>query len=156
MGCDLSVSSSDTLYAGRFLWPDDLQRGRDNAIECAVYRDGALVAPVSGSVSVYSGSAVALVDAAAVVVAESKATYTVSAATVAAESVGDGWRIEWELLMPDGVTHTFRNDAALARRRLYPVVTAADLYRRHPDLDPSDPATLVSAGTTHQDHLDEA
>jgi hypothetical protein len=46
------MSSSDTLYAARFIVPEALERGRNNLIKCPVYRFGALVAPVSGTVRI--------------------------------------------------------------------------------------------------------
>lgn len=150
------MSSSDTIYTARLPLPELIEQGRDNAVECAVWRDGALAAPSSGTVSLYNSSNTAIVDGASVTVTGSIATYTVTAATVADQALEEGYRIEWALTMPDGVVHTFRNDAALVRARLYPVVTASDLYRRHPDLDPSNAASLVASGTTHQDALDEA
>jgi hypothetical protein len=57
--------------------------------------------------------------------------------------------------MPDGITHTFRNDAALVRRRLYPVVTDADLFLRWKALDPSS-STVITSQSTYRDQLDAA
>ena len=150
------MSIADTVYTARFLLPELIERGRDNLIKAPIYRSGALAAPSSGTVSVYDDGSTAVVSAASVTVSGSVAQYTLSAATVASEPFGAGWRVEWALVMPDGVTHTFRNDAALIRRRLYPVVSDADLFRRHPDLDPGDSASLVASGTDYQDFLDEA
>ena len=149
------MSTTDTLYSARFLSPTLIERGRDNLVKAAVYRSGALAAPSSGTVTVYE-SGTAIVDGAAVTVSGSIAQYTITAATIASLALDDGWRIEWSLVMPDGVTHVFRNDAALCRRRLYPVVSDLDLFRSHPDLDPSHSASLVASGTNFQDFLDEA
>ena len=151
------MASTDTIYAARFLLPDLIEQGRSNALEVSVYRDAALVEPTEAgsTVSIYNAANTAVVDGAAVTVAGSKATYALASATVSDEALGEGWRIEWSLVI-SGSTFVFRNDAALVLHRLAPVVTAADLYRRHPDLNPSNDATLVAAGTTHQDALDEA
>jgi hypothetical protein len=46
----------------------------------------------------------------------------------------------------------FRNDGALVRRTLYPVITDADLFQRHSDL----PALLATGTTSYQSYLDEA
>jgi len=150
------MSSTDTNYTARFLLPEQIERGRANALECAVYRDGALITPSAGTVSVYDGGGTALVDGDSVTIASSRATYSLLAATIASSDLGEGWRVEWALDMPDGVTHPFRNDAALVRTRLYPVVTDADLFRWHPDLDPTASASLAKTGATYQVFLDEA
>lgn len=148
------MSSDDTLYSARFTLPTFIERGRDNVIKCAVYRDGALVAPSSGTVTVYDEDRAAVVSAAAVTVSGSVAQYTVTDATTTGVSLDDGWQVEWALAMPDGVTHTFRNDGALVRAALYPVLTDADLYRRVSSLDPSGSDVITNA-TTYQDYRDE-
>jgi hypothetical protein len=75
----------------------------------------------------------------------------VTGATTTAEALGEGFLIEYVLLMPDGVSHTFRQDAAVCRRTLYPVVSQDDLTQRHSDL----PALLGAAGS-YQAYIDEA
>lgn len=147
---------TDTAYSARFELPDLIERGRANVVNCRVYRSGALAAPSSGTVSVYNASNTAVVAAAAVTVSGSVAEYSISAGVLASESLEEGWRIEWALTMPDGVVHTFRNDAACVRARLYAVCTDADIYRRHPDFDPSDAASVAAAGINYQEYLDES
>lgn len=148
------MAYADTTYAAR-LGLDQIERGRSNTIKCPVYRSGALVAPSSGTVTVYEPGGSAVVSAAAVTVSGSVAQYALASATVAGYSYSDGWAIEWALAMPDGVTHTYRTDAALVRRMIYPVVTDADLIARLPALDPSGAAPITSA-SDYQDRLDEA
>jgi len=149
------MSSDDTLYSARFTTPTFIERGRDNVIKCAVYLSGSLVAPSSGTVTVYDEDRAAVVSAAAVTVSGDVAQYTVTAATLDGVSLDDGWQVEWSLAMPDGVTHTFRNDGALVRAALYPVLTDADLYRRVSSLDPSGNDAITNE-TTFQDPRDEA
>ncbi len=149
------MSSDDTLYSARFLYPTFIERGRDNVIKCPVYRDGSVVAPSSGTVSVYDDGGAAVVDAQAVTIASSIAQYNVTNATTTSLALDDGWRVEWSLVMPDGVTHLFRNDASLVRAALYPVLTDADLYRRVGSLDPSD-NDVITNETTYQKYRDEA
>ena len=150
------MSSTDTPYTARFLLPELIEHGRANALECAVFRDAALVAPTeAGSTVTIKTASATLVDAAAITVSGSKATYSLLAATIVDEALAEGWRVEWSLVI-SGKTFVFANEAALVRHRLYSTVTALDLYRRHPDLDPSNSASLVESGTTHQAALDEA
>jgi hypothetical protein len=146
------MSSADTLYTARFSIPEFLERGRDNKITAPVYRSGALVAPVSGTVSVFKRDQTAVVNAAVVTITGSVATYTIPSAVLAPLALEEGYLVEWSLAMPDGVTHVFRRDGALVRRVLYPVISDIDLLRRHRDL-----TQLREAGvTSYQDYLDEA
>lgn len=146
-------SSTDTAYLVRAEVPEMIERGASNTLRCRVYSGGALSAPTSGTVSVYDGSGVALVDAQAVTVASSVATY--SYAPAASLSLSDRWRVEWSLLMGDGMTHVFRTDAYLVRRRLYCPITGPDLYRMVPALDPSGDAP-IDTRAHHDDAIAEA
>lgn len=141
-----------TDYTADLPVPEQLQRAADNPIRCPVERSGSLVAPSSGTVSVYDQDNAVVVDAAAVVVAASVAEYTVTAATLPDTlTLGDRWRVEWKLVMPDGNTHTFRNDGALVRHRYYGVITEGRLDRRHQGL-----ADLLASGQSLQQFIDEA
>lgn len=146
-----------TLYSARFDTPDLLQRGRTEVLECRVYRAGALVAPTEAgsTVTIYDGDNDAVVSAAAVTVTGDVATYSLSGATTAALEYSKFWRVVWALIMPDGVTHTFEQRAALVRRVPHPVVTEASLYARVRALDPSSSAP-ISTRTSYEDTIDEA
>ena len=151
----MPAGSTSTHYSARFLSPDLLERERDNALSCPVYSGGALVPPASGTVTVQDQSGEAIVDGAAVTITGDVATYTVTAATLPdTVSFAEGWMVEWALVA-SGITRAFRNDAALVRNALYPVVTDIDLFRRVSALDPNgnDPITSL---TDFQDYLDEA
>ncbi len=145
------MSLAETIYTARFRSSETIERGRTQILTCPVQRAGATAAPSSGTISIYRPDQTALVNAQAVSVVSSVAQYSLTGATTTAEALGEGWLVEWSLLMPDGVTHTFRNDAALCRRTLYPVISDADLTQRHSDL----PALLGSA-TSYQAYIDEA
>ena len=148
------MAYADTWYAPR-LGLEQIERGRANALKCPVYRDGALVAPsASGVFTLYDPAGVAVVTGTAPVAA-SVAGYSLASSSVSSHVYGDGWAVEWALPMPDSVTHTFRTDAALCRRILYPVVSDVDLFARVPGLSPSAAAPLTRA-TTYQDRIDEA
>lgn len=146
------MSAADTVYAARFAGPELLEQGRDNTIRCPVYRDGAVVEPSSGTVSVWSAAGTAIVAAQAVSIVSSIASFVVASTLLADLTLEEGWRVEWVLAMPDDVTHTFLRSGALCRRRLYPVITDADLIRRHSDLAELRPSGLGS----YQAYLDDA
>lgn len=147
--------ASTSFVTARFLTSDYLVQGRDNALSCPLWQSGALVAPSSGTVSIYDPANTAIVNAAAVTVAGNVATYTVPAATLPASlSRGMGWRVEWTLTVAS-VASVYRNSAGLVKCALAPVITDADLYRRKSGLDPSGGAPLSSL-TTFQSFIDEA
>lgn len=146
-------SVSDTNYSARLALPDLIERGAACKLRCPMYRAGALVAPSSGTITITDAGGTEQVSAAAVTITSSVATYTYTPATTLA--LGEGWRVEWSLVMPDGLTHTVRNDAALVRRRLYCPITEADLYRVESGLDPAAAAPLT-AKADYADVIDEA
>lgn len=151
------MSSTDTLFRARFMLPELLEQGKANILKCPVYLAGALVAPASGTISIYDPSNTAVVDAAAVTVTSSVATYSLASATIADFARGEGWRVEWTLTFTSPAeVHRFGNEAALVRNRLYPVVTEADLYRVVSALDPAKGAACIHSESSFTDKIDEA
>ena len=132
-----------TEYQTRIRLPAYLERDRTTVLTMPMYSAGALAAPSSGTVTIYDASNAAVVSAAAVTITASIATYSLLAATVASSSFGGGWRVEWSLVMADTYTHVERQDAALVRARLSPVVTDLDILARHTDLASFRPTALA-------------
>lgn len=127
---------SEVQYTARFRGPIILEKGRANLVQCRVYHDDLLVSPTgTGTVTVYNASSSRVLDAVTASVEDSIAQRSISAEDLESQVYSDGWRFEWTLPMPDGVLHTFRAFGALVYRKLYPVVTSADLMDRHHDLD---------------------
>lgn len=143
------MSLAETVYTARFRSSETLERGRTQTITCPTSRVGATATPSSGTVTIYRPDQTVLVTGAVTVA--SIATFSVTGATTTAEALGEGFLIEWVLVMPDTVTHTFRQDAALCRRTLYPVVSQDDLTQRHSDLP-----SLLGAAASYQAYIDEA
>ena len=140
-------------YAPRFPLPEFLVRAQDNDIEAAIYRDGAISAPTSGTVTIYDDAGTKVVDGDAITVASSKATYTVTAATLPdTKGLSDLWQIRWSLVMSDGQTYTFIREAHLVRLRLYPVISDSDLEAMHGDLS----RWKARTGGNLQGYIDEA
>lgn len=148
------MTLADTKYSPQFYGVETLEKSRNNTIKCPVYFEGALAEPESGTVSVYSATRVAVVNAAVVTITGSIAQYEVTTATLADYGYGDGWQVEWSLVMPDEQTHTFVSDAALVRRNLYPVISDVDLTKYHSDLLNKLPSTEEETG--YQDYISEA
>jgi len=143
------MSLAETVYTARFRSTETLERGRTQTISCPTSRAGATATPTSGTVTIYRPDQSVLVTGAVTVA--SIATFSLTGATTTAEALGEGFLIEYVLLMPDGVSQTFRQDAAVCRRTLYPVVSQDDLTQRHSDL----PA-LLGASASYQPYIDEA
>jgi hypothetical protein len=148
------VSTDTGPYTIRLPMPDLVVKGLDHVIRAPAYRDGALVAPTSATVSVYDADQTAVVATAVATISGDIASYTIPAATTSALDVEEGWRVEWELVHT-GVTTRARNDAALVLRTLYPVVADVDLRHRVRGLDPS-AAASITVETDLQDFTDDA
>ena len=126
------IPSGATTYTARAPYPSVLVAGQDNKVVCPLYRDGALVAPASGTFALLdmSGGTVA---GGSVTVAGNQATYTVSAASVPASMVlGEGYQEFWTLVVSGETTPVIiRRAAALAKVGLYPTVADADLIAEY-------------------------
>lgn len=152
--------SATSFLTARFLTPDYLVQGVNNALSCPLWQDGAAVAvtQAGSTVSIYDGSNTAIVSAAPVTVIASIPTYTVLAASLPSTlSRGMGWRVEWSLVIA-GVTpspRVFRNAAGLTKSALVPVIADGDLFRRESALNPAG-AAPISSLTDYQDYIDEA
>ncbi len=149
------MATTSTAYTARFSVPDLIERSRTNVLRAPVYRDGGLVAPSAGLVSVYQPSGTALVANEAATITDKVATYTLASSAVPATMpLGAGWRIEWVLTI-DGVEVQVENDGALVRKVLRPVISDVDLFRRCSGLDPNGPDPM-STLTNYQPYIDEA
>jgi len=146
---------SDRRHTIRWAIPHSIVYGQSTTIEAPVYLSGSLVAPTSGALTAYNGADTKILDAVAVTVASSIATYTIPAATVADEEIGDGWRFVWALTLATGDVLVAENDGALVKRALYNVVTDADIMRGRSALDPASTSCITNL-TTYQDEIDEA
>jgi len=133
---------ADPVYTKRARLPVFLTRGRDNAIEIAIYDSaGDIAAPASGTIDIYRADGQRAVDGAAVVVLASKATYTVPAAALpATQSFSGLWQVRWHLAY-GGATYTFEEPAHLVRWILRAPAAEADLTDRHQDI-----ADLIDTG----------
>lgn len=137
------MALTSTLTA-RFEGVDDILQGQPTTLRCPVYDAGFLVEPDSGTVTVFDANRTKVVDAQAVTITETVATYAVTSSADAEA----GWQVEWTLVI-DGSTHIFKNEAALVLQLLYPVLTDQDLFRRAPALNPAAPDTFWSDQTSN-------
>lgn len=143
-----------TGYTTRQPLPHMIELGRATTLSAPVYLDGALVAPSSGTVSVFDENNDAVVDEAAVVVTASVATYVVSAPTTASLSPSAAWRVEWTLTVAGEVV-PIRDEVYLVRYRLRPVISDVDIGQRIRVLDTS-LAGRATTAANYQSAIDEA
>ena len=141
----------------RFQMPDLIEQGLDNTIEVNAWFENALItgAGTTGTVTVFDEAGTAKTGPTAFGLVALKPTITFAAGTFSASDFGDGWTVEWDVTLATGEHYIFRNEAALVRRKLYPVVSDQDLFRRASSLDPagSNPITTVS---NYQSYITEA
>jgi len=140
----------------RFPLPDLIVRNQAHKLSAPVYLDGALVAPTSGTVTVYNRSNTAVISAQAGTVTDSVISYDIGSGDLSAQDLNIGWRVEWTLTMATAPTALIaRNSAALIRFPLNPVVADVDIKRRIRSLDPAAP-TVIHREADLQDFIDEA
>ncbi len=144
------------LYSARFDTADFVQQARNEVLSCRVYRAGAIVAvtQAGSTVTIFDDNNEAVVDAAAVVVTDGVATYTLLGTVTDDLELSDSWRIEWSLVVA-GVTYTFDNRVVHARRVPFPVLTEAGIYGRVAALDPTGHAP-ISRRTEYSREIDDA
>ena len=145
------LPSGQQDYSARIAYPSLLVRGVDTPVALPIYRDGALVAPDSGTYRLLGfGGATVLSHAVSVV--GSVATYTIPAASLASSlTLGEGYIEVWSLVF-SGVAREFRRTAALALCPLYPVVTDLDLIAEYAPLAQQITSDLPS----YQGSIDQA
>ena len=147
------MSATPTNYSARFRLPTLIQRGVTQRIACPIYRDGALVAPMSGTITLRDAAGALVVDAAAVSVVSSIAEYAVvTSSTIGLE---EGWQVVWTFVIDAATTLTFRNEAALVRQIPYPPCSDVALFARVSSLNPSGSNPITSLAN-YQTYLDEA
>lgn len=128
------AGGGDTLLAARIPYPDVVERGRAASLSLALWRNGALVAPSSGTLTILRPDGTTYLSAAAVTVTASVATYALSA-PAATEPLGEGWLQLWSLTISgEPNPRVWRREMALARYALQPVVTEQDLLDEYPRL----------------------
>lgn len=145
----------DQRYSVRLPLPDLIVRGRSHALYAPVYLDGELEVPSSATVTVYDATNTAVISAVAASITNGIATYTIGSGDLSSYAVGEGWRVEWAVTLSSGEVLYPRNDAALVRNGLWPVVTDRDIARRVPGLSPTGRVPQTKA-VSYQDALDEA
>ena len=122
-----------------FKTPYFIERNRTQILSVPLYASGVTVSPTSGTITIKDSSGTAIINAAAVSVSGSVATYSLADSSIPTITfLSDMWTVSWDLLVTApglaATSHVFRNEAHLVLRSLYPVVSDNDLTTRHSDL----------------------
>lgn len=126
------MSDHEPIYGVRASVPDFVERERAQVLSLAVWRDGALVVPTAGTVTIQRPDGTNLVSAAAATITSGIAQYSLSA-PAATEPLSSLWLQIWSLTL-DGIVRPYRREMILCRRALYPTVTEQDLIDEYLDV----------------------
>ena len=141
-----------TLYAPRIRIHEVLERNKAVTTTLPVYRDGALVAPSSGTFTLIQPSGADVIAATAIAVVGDVAQFSILAAQVPTTlALSEGYIEHWDLVI-GGITYNFQRPAVIARRALYPVISDIDLIAQYSDLASVRPSSM----TSYQSYIDEA
>lgn len=136
-----------------------VRRGATTTLEGPIrYGSGApLIAPTQAgsTITITRPDGTVLVSGAAVTVTSSTATYALTLA--ASETLGDGWLVEWSLVI-SGITYILRQTMAAVDRLPIPVISEREIYEVEPELRMRVPQRQGSTGdgTGWQPQIDAA
>jgi len=130
------MGNAEIRYTFRVAFPSILERERTQLVSLEAERDGALVAPSSGTYELIRPDGTTVVGPSAVVITGGIATFSVTAAVLPSTlGYGEGYQERWALVMPDTTTRTVRREAAVARFVVYPPLRQSDIVtNEYPDL----------------------
>lgn len=112
-----------------------LERAKSQTLSFYIYSDGSIIDPTSGTITIFDQNKNEIVSAAAVTVSGTTpnkyVTYSLSSSVIPSTlTLSDNWLVEWSIVV-SGETHIFRQEACLALRSFYPVVSDSDITSRH-------------------------
>jgi hypothetical protein len=127
--------SSDTPYSARVRTVELLERGKAQTTELEVYRDGAQVVPSSATYTILKPDTQAIVTGGVCVISGGGTISYAHTSTQLADTLvlGEGYVQEFSVTI-SGAVFVFRRMAAIVKRRLYPVISDADLEEIYSDL----------------------
>jgi hypothetical protein len=134
-----------------------IELGRDTVLTCPVYFDGAMAAPTGGSVVITDPYRAPVSPSPVVTIVGNQAECTVPGSLTTALQPGAGWQVVWTLEGLTGMSAPMVHSSAafLVRRRLYPVISDADIARRLPSLATSFDGRVTGV-STYQGFIEEA
>ena len=129
------AGSGSTVYTFRMDGPDVLAREKANSVKLQVWRDGALVAPDSGTITLIDPNGEKLIDAQSVTISSSVATYDILASVLPSTvEIGRLFMLRWTLTI-SGTVYEVQRACSVARFPMVLPVTDSDLIDgEYPDL----------------------
>lgn len=154
---------SDIAYGTFFSLPFLAERGATNVLACPLVRDGAVVEPTSGTITITdrNGAPLMATTAATLVTyhAGNGGSDLLAMGAVwtpgASVPIQEGCRVAFALTLPDESEHTFINDLSVVLHRLYCPISDVDLWQAKPSLNPNDQGA-ISRQTSWQSAMDSA
>ena len=145
--------SSDTPYSARVRVTELLERGKSQNTLLEVYRDGSQITPSSATYSILKPDGQYIVEnGSTTILGDGTIQYSHSPAQLATSlTLGEGYVQEFNVTI-SGAVFTFRRMAAIVLKRLYPVISDADLEEVYTDLDSLRPSSI----TSYQQYIDSA
>ena len=145
--------SSDTPYSARVRVTELLERGKAQTTLLEVYRDGSQITPCSATYSILKPDGQYIVENGSTnILGDGTIQYNHTTSQLNAQlTLGEGYVQEFNVTI-SGEVFTFRRMAAIVLKRLYPVISDADLEEVYTDLDSLRPSSI----TSYQQYIDSA
>ena len=142
-----------TPYSARIRHVVLIEREKNNVQTLKVYRDDNQVVPTAASYTLKTPDDTVLVDdASASIGVDGTITYTVNSSLLGATSeLGEGYVEEFKVTISSNDI-VFRRMASLVLRKLYPVISDADLTQTYSDLEALRPSSIQS----YQKYIDDS
>ena len=147
------MASSDTPYSARVRVTELLERGRAQDTLLEVYRDGSQIVPSSATYSILKPDNQYIVeDGVCTIDVNGTITYSHTPAQLPSTlNLGEGYVQTYNVTI-SGALFSFRRMAAIVLKRLYPVISDADLEEVYTDLASLRPSSI----TSYQTYIDSA
>jgi len=145
--------SSSTPYSARVRITELLERGKSQTTELQIYRDGTQIIPTSATYSILKPDNQYIVEGGVCTVLGSgtvQYTHTITQLNNQL-NLGEGYVQDFNCTIA-GAVFSFRRMAAIVRKRLYPVISDADLEEVYTDLASLRPSSI----TSYQGYIDSA
>ncbi len=122
-----------------------LERGKSAVSTLIIYEDGAAIVPSSSTFTLLDQEGELVISAQpAVISGGGELSYTIAGSDIPNTiSFSDSYLIEWRATI-SGKEYTFRRPCAIARTKLYPVISDIDLQCHYSDLASIRPSSLSS------------
>jgi len=144
---------SDTPYSARIRFVELIEREKTQLTQIKIYRDNSQIVPTGAVYTLKKPDNSILVDEqTAAVDGNGTVSYSLTSSLLASTlELGEGYIEEFKCTI-NGDEYTFRRMAALVLRKLYPVISDADLTQVYTDLEGLRPSSLNS----YQSFIDDS